>query len=278
MLRVRPRRNYATDTTRFLSDAVWSHFKFDEILRDPTAGFFHMEDFQYCPRTFDASGGAVTGSWKDFMLYAYQGGTMTDAGLLGGAVTIGSDGDNEGVALGPGGGGVFLDDSGTYGKCCFEVRLKTSTVTDTKHGIFAGLLETAAIGAAVPIATDGTIADKNCIGFWRREGDGDQFDFIYKADGQTMQAPLTDMISGGLAADTFVKLGFVFDPLEATAKRIKVYINNVEQSTYVTGTNIDAATFPDDAFMGLCLAVMNATGTTPGTTTVDWIAVGQLNL
>ena len=275
MLTVKPQQNYTTITDRAGSPAIWSHFPIDEIVRDPWRGVFHIDDFTRGPRTFDASGGAVTGSWLDWEIYAYTGATLADADIDGGGIVIASDGDNEGLAFGPGLADFRIVSTG-YGKLCFEVRLKTSTIADTKHGIFAGLLESEAIAAAVPIATDGTIADKNCIGFWRREGDGDQFDFIYKADGQTMQAPLTDMISGGLAADTWVKLGFVFDPDENTANRIKVFINNIKQTTYVTGTNIDAATFPDDINLGMAFAVMNATGSTPGNTTFDWIACAQL--
>ncbi len=46
-------------------------------------------------------------------------------------------------------------------------------------------------------------------------------------------------------ADTYVKVGFRYNPAAPAAKRIAVFVNGAEQNTYVTQTNIETATFPD---------------------------------
>lgn len=47
-----------------------------------------------------------------------------------------------------------------------------------------------------------------------------------------------------LVASTFVKLGFVYDPGASSDKKITFYLDGVEQTDYVTSTQIAAATFP----------------------------------
>jgi hypothetical protein len=76
-------------------------------------------------------------------------------------------------------------------------------------------------------------------------------------------------------ADTFVKLGFLYDPSAPPAKRIKVFVSNVEQSTYVTAANIAAATFPDGEELGFLFG-MKMGSAVLAEAAIDWWAFAQL--
>lgn len=262
----------AADTSVGPSPALFGSFNIDQIRRDPTKGYFDRIMADEMPY-IDASGGAIVTGFGRLQGYAYTGATIAQptGGTLGGEAAFASDGDNEGVAISKKIAACFISNS--HGRLAAEWRMRTSTIADTKHGIFAGLLEAGVVAAGVPLATDGTLADKNFIGFHRLEGDGDYLDVVYKADGQTQQSPITDAIA--LVAATWVKVGFLFDPRADTAQRIKFFKNGVPLSTYVTGTNIDAATFPDDVALALCFATMNATASTPGNSSFSWMQVVQ---
>jgi len=78
-----------------------------------------------------------------------------------------------------------------------------------------------------------------------------------------------------LVADTFIKLGFVYDPAAEPTKRIKVYVDGVEQSTYVTATDIATATFPDGEEMAP-MAYVSAASASDGILTMDWWRIAQL--
>lgn len=262
------------DTGEGPSPAIWKRVNWLEMVNDPGQGTTFFDDFTEVPIHASTSGAAVSGPFGRYGSYIYQGGFISEkntTGGVGGVAQFGSDGDNEGAAIGPACGQFNL--VSTKGLFVYEARLATSTITDTKHGFFCGMLEGGAIAAAVPMATDGTLADKNFIGFHRLEGDGDMLDIVWKADGQTQQTLLADAIT--LVADTFVKIGIIFDPLAPAAQRLKFFKNGVPLTTYGTATQMAAATFPSDIALGPCFATMNATGTTPGNTYVDWIRAAQ---
>ena len=71
------------------------------------------------------------------------------------------------------------------------------------------------------------------------------------------------------SASTGQTAGSIKQPL------IQVYVNNLPCAAFLTSTNLQAATFPT-GFMGPCMAIMNATGSSPPTLTIDWIRVAQL--
>lgn len=269
------KRNLSANTSQGPSESIWANCPINDLLETPGRGLYQHFEFLDFPPHASTSGAAVSGALGQFSAYLYQGGAIADSAEVGGVLDFSADGDNEGAAIGPYTAGARI--SSSYGPLWFECRIKSSTITDTKHGIFCGLIEPNAIAAAVPLTTGDAWADKNMVGFWRREADGDQIDFGYKADGQTAVYPLTDMISGGLVADTYVKLGFFYDFYEVdSAKRLKVFVNGVEQTTYVSATTIATTAFPNDIFLGCAFAVMNATGTTPGSSSIDWMRLAQL--
>jgi hypothetical protein len=133
--------------------------------------------------------------------------------------------------------------------------------------------------ATVPIAAAGTLSDNNFAGFHRLEGDGDQIDLVSKADGVTQVTVDDDALPTAdvLVADTYIKLGMVFDPLDINGKNNLVFFaNNLRLATDYTMASGSGTDFPNDVGMGLAFAVLNATGTTPGTSTIDWWRAAQL--
>lgn len=224
----------------------------------------------------------------------------TQADFAPGLKAFGSSGGTIVFATGnEGGGGIVLtetdDDEGasiatialpfqisrSKGQFWWEVRLKTNTVTDTRHGFFAGLLDQATLSATVPIAAAGTLADENFVGFHRLEGDGDQIDTVYKANGVDQVTVKADAISttagvhtaaGALAADTFIKLGMKFTPLDRT---LRFYINNVELVDNKVIPSTDGDDFPNDVAMGLVLALLCASND-DAIVTLDWWRAAQV--
>ena len=180
--------------------------------------------------------------------------------------------DNHLVILGTGDLGTISDTAADAKKTLFEARIRFPTqVSD--GSVFVGLASPGAIADGGLIADGGGLkADQGGIGFQVKEDDADALDFVYQAASQTQQV----VISGvqALTADTWYKVGFVYDPKAVPAKRIKIFVDNVEQSTYVTADNIAAATFPDGDFLGVLLAAMTE-GTTSRLLDIDWFAFLQ---
>ena len=253
------------------SHNLWKSCPWNNLRADRNAGFAEEEDFLTLGYAGSSGSGAVTGQVGKYPCYIYQGGEIVDAAIQGGGVKIDSDGDNEGAAIFP--GTTCLQFKSTMKRAWCEFRVKTSTIADTKHGIFLGLTSAYTPTTGVPIATDGTLADKDLIGFHRLEGTGNAFNFVWKASGQTQVTGITTLVT--LVADTFVKIGFTFDPDAETAKQMVIFVNGVENATYVTATQMAAATFPNAVTLGPIFAVMNATGTTPGNSTCDWWRYAQ---
>lgn len=299
-------QNLAANTNRGPSDVIWGDCPWFSLLENPENGMTFWDDFIGAGNFPSAAGGAIAQGISDkWSVYAYTGATQVDAQIEGGGITFGADGDNEGVAYGPSAGAFRLVTTSTLAlnkKLWYETRISMSSVTATKteafFGLFSGFLTSGVPTAAVPITvTDDTLADKNLIGFHIKGASPTEVCFVYKLAGQTVQYPTnlqTLMASSGnsvLTAGAYVKLGFLFDP-NARPKRIssastgqtagdvrapliRIFVNGLEVPAFLTSTNLQATTFPT-AFMGPGFANMNQTGSSPGTTTVDWVRVAQL--
>lgn len=255
------------DTSRGPSQSIWADCPVLEIVTGAVDGIYLFDDFLNGPR-IPAGAEAAAGLYRGF---ASTGGLVADGGELGGSLDLSSDGDDEGASFRTSCSPFQI--KRTLGKFWFECRVKSSTITDTKHGLFVGLMADNALTATVPIAAAGTIADINIVGFHRLEGDGDYFDTIYKADGVTQVTVQAD--AAVLAADTYVKLGMVFDP---ATNVLSFYRNGVRLSTSYTVVAAAGTDFPNDVRMGLVIAVLNATGTTPGSSKIDWWRAAQILL
>lgn len=257
----------SSDPSLVLSPALWGNLV-DDMMSAPWKGHFEFENWRQYPIPATNTTGQ-SGNWAHFLS---DGATITDPAIANhSAITLASDGDNEAVVLTRKNAGIRITkDSGRI--VCFEARVKFSTIADTKNGAFYGLFEPLTPTATSHIADAGTMADENFIGFHRLEGDGDKLDIIYKADGQTQQS-FADAHT--LVADTFVRVGLRFDGRQT----LKFFLDGAEYVTARLGaTALDAATFPDDINLAPTLVLKNATGSTPGDNTVNWMAFGYTRL
>lgn len=221
--------------------------------------------------------GAEAASGLGLQVFASTGAaavSVADTTEVGGGQRFGSDGDNEGAGI------------RTYATPCkinlnngdlwFEARVLTSTISDTKHGFFLGLIEAIALSATIPLTAAGALADYNLVGFHRLEGDGDYVDAVYKAD--TVTAVTQQADAGPLVAATYTNLGLKFVS-KRNMKKGAGYLYWYQDGAVVASKLIPSTSgddFPNDVFLGFCFAVLNATGSTPGYSSIKHARLAQL--
>lgn len=263
-------RHHGDNTGRGLS-GFWANCPLPQLQFDMSKGALFMDDFLAFPEVA-AAAETDYGSYRGM---ADTGGSVVsvagDANDIDdmGAIVFSSNSDNDTAALRWGSAPFVLS---TLGKSFwFECRIKKSTIADTKHGIFVGLMEDATLTTTVPIQASGVIADLNLVGFHNLEADGDTFDTIFKANGETAVTVKADAVT--IVADTYVNLGMYLD---ARDDKLYFYKNGVRLAGSATVENDAAVSFPSDICMGPVIGLQNATGSTPGSSTVDWWAAAQL--
>lgn len=257
-----------------------------DIDRSPSVQLWHQVDADLQRRgiwreywnDFSTSLGADVGAlpttvaaYMGGLVFTDTGGVFTHVQTSGeeGDVKVSSDGDNEGANFSQGIETFsIIQDAG---ELVFECRFKTSTIANTKHGIFLGLMEAHTQSATVPIAAAGTLADANFVGFHRLEADGDYVDTIYKANGVTQVTVKAD--AQILVADTYIKLGMVFN--RGGDNELRFYVNGFELPDTYSVPSSAGDDFPNDVQLGVSYAVLNATGTTPGDTHLSWLRCAQ---
>lgn len=236
--------------------------------------------------TFNKTPATTEGNWAAAAGYAQFSGTggaitapalsaATGAGLPSPGITIGSDDDAEGVSL------RTLSVPFAINRAAqdfwFECRIKKSSIADTIAEVFVGLLENVALTSTVPITnTAATLSDNNMVGFYSTESDGDHAQFTYKANGVTAVAISETEVT--FVADTYTKLGFRFIRRgdKNGAYCLNAYQDGVKLASYKQIPDSNGTDFPTDVAMGLCVAIRNAAGSSPGTATLQWWQAAQL--
>lgn len=235
--------NRSSDTNAGPSPAIWGSCPRATFRDDPSVGYIFKPDLYNCPvfATTVAQMGLITLQDTGVTIQ----GDPTQPGVM---QWGGMDADNDaGIITAAGNvGTAFVISDSDARELWYEIGLRKSVVTNNSMGFFAGLSEEGmATATNTLLATDSAaLADKDLIGFHVDQADGDSIDFVYNKAGA---GGVTVKISGlsAMVAATWIKLGFKYVPSAPTEKRIKIYVNNVENATYVTGANIAAATFPD---------------------------------
>lgn len=274
---------------RLKSPIIWHDCPATRIMTGMADGIHHFDDFIDVHELAAGSSLTKLGPYEVIAdsgasLTAEDDTTATNASGMWGAAEFvaGTTGDAD-LVMQLGGGGAYAISSTAADakKLAFEARFKISSITDGVSSFFIGLGEPSRAAAAGVFTTtqgdtvDSAMADVAFIGFWRADADGNGLNFIYSANGQTAVDHITDIQT--LVADTNYKVGFKFDPTAPPARRISVYVDSVVSSTYVTATNISAATFPDAEVMNPVIGHNNDDGSTACTATVDWWAAAQWN-
>lgn len=264
------------DTQSMPSGSIWADCPTDDFKgrsSNVPAGFFRHIDFADFRTSSNVN--AAQAFWeRGLKVFGSDGGSIATLDERPGGSTFAADGDDEGVSVGqmhyP-----FRIDRG-LGNFWFECRIKTSTITDTKHGFLLGLIDASSLSATVPIAAAGTLADENLVGFFRPEGDGDGIDTVYKANGVTAVTVGANAVVP--VADTWMKLGMTFkatgDPV--AQNRLTFWLNGAPLADGKVIPTADGTDFPNDVNMGFVFALLNATATTPGSTSLSWAQICQL--
>jgi hypothetical protein len=276
-----------------LSPRVWSRIRTKGTGADGANGFFIADDFLLFGQSV-----AVSGTEACYVSQAGQYKTWEDTGstvsqlatVAGGAIALVTDTtDNDQTSITQGGAGtaaatsvlgaLSYDTTADRKMTVFEARWKVASVADDVSAVFVGLADDDIAAADSFLVDDtGAMVDDDFIGFHTVHENGGATNansilrFSYKKNGQTVQVPITSLAT--LAADTYIKTAFVYDPSEPASRQITVYADNEPSSTYVTATNMDAATFPDGVMMAFAAAVKNGSAAA-STLTLDWWAFYQ---
>lgn len=258
------------DNSRGPSNAIWADCPVLDIIDGSVDGVFLFDDFLNGPRVAAGAENQYAGYGGGYRGFADTGGSAAEGGEIGGTIVLSSDGDNEGASFRT--ACTPFQIARGQGKFWFEARIKTSDISDTKHGIFVGLMADNVLTATSPITALGAIADVNIVGFHRLEGDGDFMDTVYKADGVAQVTLQADAVS--LTANTYVKVGMVFNP---TNNELWFYRNGVKLATIYSLPAGLGTDFPNDVRLGLVIAVLNATASSPGNAEIDWWRACQLS-
>jgi hypothetical protein len=266
-----------TDTTAYPSPVIWADCPVNEIAHDPSTGFHYYDSFENYVSTattvINASGYPV-----------FEGDSAIDgvAGSSAGELAVKSTTNNEGASLQVGGtkGAPFvIPADSTGGKLWFEARVKVNDISNDVGQLYIGLAGEAA-GTADFGLGGGDIGDFDVLGFLRHEEDGDTFDIITQKTSAGFDTILADAVT--LVADTYIKVGFVYEPNGDNAKKIKFYTNGAELTSYVGKASGDATVyladstnFPGGEEMSL-LVSSHAESADDNIITVDWWRAAQL--
>ena len=282
----------STDTASPPSPIIWGDCPWLEIeaqVAQGAGGYKFWDDFINAPNT-DAGlheGAGESAGGVPYILYGDTGvlvktqPSTTEGNAIGGVLQMSvNDSDNDEGSVSGGSPTFIVSDTAAYAKkLWFEARIKSVTVADEGVAQFIGLAwdhdsQVSSAKANAMSDDEADLAANSFLGFHQDLSDGDSWDFVYRAEGQAQ----TVLISGvdTAVADTYAKFGFVYDPDEVDAKKIKIYVDGTEQSTYGTATNIAAATFPDAEAMAPFWATKVGTGSAAVLCSLDWWRVAQL--
>lgn len=152
----------------------------------------------------------------------------------------------------------------------FECRVKVQAITDTLADFFIGLGDPMTLTTVVPITTTaGDLATDNMVGFLRDSSDGDEINSVCCSADATHTTIQNGLCT--LTADTYVKLGMLWDP--AVDFNLRFFVNGVPSNTMHTVSATAGDVFPNNARLGLLIG--NISNTAAQVHTVSWIKCSQ---
>ncbi len=272
----------AANTDRNLSPFIWKDCPFLEIQAGRVNGVAFSDDFQ----DFGLPGTQTT----EINLGRY---TVYNTG----AGKVISDSFPNGTPAIPGGFISMLCDTagdqsviGTHacpftlkstvaGKLWFEARIATTSILTNMSHIFVGLGNNSDVtfGAAIPLAdADATGTAEGLLGWTRLEDGLGALNTSYTDEAAVYTHVQTS--AGSIAANTFVKLGMIFDPNAPVAQRINFFVNGVPTTTPMTNTTLAAFTNLNASNLGLVFAQFADSAGTANYAHMDWWRCAQLIL
>jgi len=260
-----------------MSPALWANCPRDEMAYDNSVGILYQDDFLNTPQMITAQNVAKYASYIDTGVTIKQSASETN----GAVVIAGNDADNDEGSITTGGNVgtmvVISDTAADAKQLWFEATIKVESIANNNTAFFVGLSEEGLAAADTMVDDTAVMADKDFIGFHTLTADGDALLFSYRKNGAAQVDIALDTASAVLVADTYVKVGFMYDPAAKDAKKIKIFVDGVEQQLGVTATQIATATFPDAEELAMLLATKNGDGASAAhTVTMNSWACAQL--
>lgn len=253
------------DTTTGPSSILFS--RFDAMERDGRV-ITQFEDFSSF--RFGVPGSTETywsGGWKAIGTATNATFTRVDAATGGCTLTLTAD--NEYLHMNKSSNPFEI--SRTSQPLAFEARLKVSSIADTVTDFFVGLGKPMTLTTIVPITTTaGDLATEDLVGIYRSGADGDELNSVCcsaDATHTTIQDGLTTLV-----ADTYVKVGFLWDPTRGDYN-LRFFVNGVPSATTHTVSATAGDTFPNNVRLGLLIGSISCGAA--GTHTVSWIKCSQ---
>jgi hypothetical protein len=282
MINVIPRQNLSSAITDALpSPTIWASCPWDDIKHGVTRGIAYHDDFDDLPLAPTLTTQIAFGNYKAF---ANTGCTIKGVSSVnsiscpGGVLEIAIDTDDDSVSIAHAYNSLIMSGLTTNsGKLWFEARVCYSPVTTNGIGWFLGLAETSlwTLANGVPFnAGDAITNSAAAIGFRKPEDDTTTADTVY-SDRATSFTAIGDADLTSMAAFTWAKLGFVYDPLETT-NCITFYKDNVALSNKLSKSTLTGLTNLDAGTLGLLLAVVADSSGTSGKFYMDWWRVAQV--
>lgn len=279
---VTPARNLSTVTDDYPSPAIWGQVPFQRMLTDRSLGIAFHDDFQDLPIAPTLTTEIAFGKYK---AYAAAGCTISRVSAVastevaGGALSIGTDTDNDEAAIGQAYASYLLSGLKTNsGKLAFECCYAQNSIVTNLASTFFGLAEADAItfAANTPMNSGDAITNTwSGIGF-RIEEDGlGVVDTVY-TDRATSFTNVGDTEGGTLAANTFKNFGFVYDPYE-TDNCVTFYVDNVPCTTRLSRSTLTGLTNLDANSLCLMWAVAADSAGTSFAGYMKWWRVAQMN-
>jgi len=234
-------RRTTADQSAGPSSAIWYDFDMLECLRNPGYGYCWFDDFlDWEPETTTAE------RHGSYLVTKDASSTLTAAATVGGVVQLFTTADNEeaGMQLGSGAPFVIPAASTTGKKLWFEARIKKSVITASKGGFFVGLASEGACAADFIADGGADFADVDLLGFWNLEAET-TMDIITQKTSAAFDT-IGDATGGTLVADTWIKVGFKYDPEGPAGRKIVFYYDGVASASTVGEASGDATVYIQD--------------------------------
>lgn len=277
---VRYNGGLTADTSAGPSGALWDDCPWDQIQRDPNFGYGFFDDFCHNPLIPTETSQAA---WKNYKVFNTGSGVVAPVSAInstetgGGILGITLDTDNDSGTIADAYPAYYLSGSAsTSGKLWFEARIAVHSIATNMVSVLLGLAETDLWTLATGVPLNGGDAITNSasfIGFQRAEDGLGVVNTVY-SDRATSVTNI-GASEGTAAANTWVKLGIVYDPTLST-DCVKFFQNGIQLATSLSRADLVAMTNLDANAVGLMLATVADTAGTSATTYMDWWRIAQL--
>lgn len=267
-------------TAREPSPAIWTDCPWISTRgRKLSGGLSMWDDFDEFPLIGTQTTQIAHGKYK---VFATAGSVLpisavNSVEMPGAILQFGGAANNDSVSLAQSYPSVMLSGlKANSGRLWFECRLALSTLLVDTVGFFIGLAEVEQWTLATGVPFNGGDAITNsasAIGFRKGEDALGVVDTVY-SDRATSFTNIGASEATISAANTFIKLGFTYDP-GRSADCVRFYSNNLMLATKLSKTTLIGLTNLDANSLGLICSLIADTAGTTAKLYLDWWALAQ---